>query len=217
MTRAIPKLKGRRNFNCWRRAVVSALAERELWDYVSGRIPKPPGPAYDDVFNLSVKNYMDAEHDLSEWIKNDNKAIEQITNTVPSWMINMLNAEERKTSKAMFSGLSNRYSPKEDDHYNRVTRWTVLWWDGTSDLSKFLEEWTAALADCLDKNGSITPICQASQLAFAVRDQGSKEVDTWASAVFGRCAKDTVSPLHELLEELVEVVEKQMEREATIP
>ncbi|KAK8175390.1 hypothetical protein IWX90DRAFT_411941 [Phyllosticta citrichinensis] len=204
MTKEIPKLK----------ALRLALGERNFWDYVDGSNPKPPGPAYDDVIRLCVEDYLAAEYVLSEWTEKDNEAIKLITSTIPLWMINTLHAEHRMTSMAMFDEVSKRYN---DGDLEKVMRWRDLSWDGASDMSDFLDEWSTTLADCLDNDEPITPLSQASQLTYAVKDRGNKEVDTWASAVFEKCSKNTVSPLHRLLEELIEVFEKQARGGAVAP
>ncbi|KAK8197269.1 uncharacterized protein BKA78DRAFT_349786 [Phyllosticta capitalensis] len=113
--------------------------------------------------DMEYPECMTLECELSKWRQLDNEAIKLITNTLPGWMANLLSPEQRATSKALFDELQARYGKHDDDE--TMEDWLDLFWDGSADMSDFLDEWTKRLAKCLEAGIVISEVWQIYQLA----------------------------------------------------
>ncbi|KAK8243825.1 hypothetical protein HDK90DRAFT_546118 [Phyllosticta capitalensis] len=176
--KTIPKLKGDKNFELWEEAITDILTDRNLWGYVSGEIEMP--------HQLTFASIVGKE--LSEYYRYD------------SWV----ESEQLSTSKALFEELQARYKRNDDDE--TMKSWWEMSWDGSTDMSDFLDEWTKRLTKCLDAGFVISEVWQTHQLVWSVREEGNSEVDTWASQVL---EEEQVSPLDVLLAELASITEDE--------
>ncbi|KAK8254791.1 hypothetical protein HDK77DRAFT_497400 [Phyllosticta capitalensis] len=159
----IPKLKGDRNFEQWEKAITEALMKLHLWGFVSGDLEMPEQLTFTLLNNMEYPECMELERKLSKWRELDNEAIKQITDTLPGWMTNLLSSEQRATSKALFDELQARYGKKDDGE--TMEDWLDLNWNGSTDMSDFLDEWTKRLAKCLEAGIVISEVWQAFELA----------------------------------------------------
>lgn len=178
-----------------------------LWGFVSGQIEMPEQLRFTSLNDMEYPECMTLECELSKWRQLDNEAIKLITNTLPGWMANLLSPEQRATSKALFDELQARYGKHDDDE--TMEDWLDLFWDGSADMSDFLDEWTKRLAKCLEAGIVISEVWQIYQLAWSVKGARNAEVNTWASQVLRDLEEDKVSPLHVLLAELISITEEE--------
>lgn len=202
--KTIPKLKGDKNFELWEEAITDILTDRNLWGYVSGEIEMPHQLTFASIVGKELSECIALEQELSDWKDKDNEAIQQIIDTIPGWMTNLLESEQLSTSKALFEELQARYKRNDDDE--TMKSWWEMSWDGSTDMSDFLDEWTKRLTKCLDAGFVISEVWQTHQLVWSVREEGNSEVDTWASQVL---EEEQVSPLDVLLAELASITEDE--------